>query len=113
MKKITPLGNNILIKFLKVESEYKNIDLPEKAKEAPSVAEVIAVGTGKQAPVVSPSHHVNSGGGVGLVRLVRWQIDVKVGDKVLVKKWGGNELPGKDMEDYRIIDVEDILAITE
>ncbi len=63
MTKITPLGYRVVAKQVEKTSKTKSgFYLPEEAKEAPEIAEVIAVG-----PKVK---------------------DIKVGDKVLYKTYG-------------------------
>jgi chaperonin GroES len=100
--KITPLSDHILIKPIKEEQTTKSgIVIPETAeKEQPIKGEVIAVGPGK----------LNDKG-------ERIPISVKVGDTVLFKKYGPDEIKlkdesGKEVE-YLIAQEEDILAIIE
>ena len=54
-----------------------------------------------------------------LPKKLKWKINLKVGDKVLYKKWGGEEIKigaGKDEETYKILyvgagdDKSDIIA---
>lgn len=91
--KITPLGRRILVK--RVASEEKTaggIFLPDNAKEKPQEAEVLSLGTGKD----------DEGKDV--------QFTVKVGDKVLISKYGGTEVK-VDGEDVLIINESDVLGI--
>ncbi|HAJ96847.1 MAG TPA: co-chaperone GroES [Ruminococcus sp.] len=91
---IKPLFDQILIKATEAEEKTKSgIILAESAKEKPQVAEVIAVGDGKY----------NDNG--ELVPMV-----VKVGDKVLTRKYGGTDVK-VDGEEYTLIGQEDVLAI--
>ncbi len=92
---IQPLGGRVLIRILKKEEITKSgIVLPDTVeKEKKSEGEVIAVGPGKL---------MENG--------QRAAIEVKPGQKVLVKSWGGDEVE-VDGEDYKIFDAEDILAI--
>jgi len=94
---IKPLGNRVLIRLAKEEEVTKfGIVLPENAdKEKKTEGEVIAVGPGK----------VTDSGTV-------LPVSVKVGDKVLVKSWGGDEVHLDD-EDYKIFDADEILGIIE
>ncbi len=92
--KVTPLFDNVLIEPNEAESRTASgIILPDNVKEKPQIGKVIAVGKGKTGPKgdVHP-------------------IVVKVGDSVMYKKWGGNEVKinGKEMT---LVSQEDILAI--
>lgn len=92
--KITPLFDNVLIEPLEAEEKTPSgIILPDSAKEKPQMGKVIAVGKGKMGQKGDTHPMV-----------------VKVGDKVMYKKWGGNEVKvdGKDM---MLVGQEDILAI--
>lgn len=91
--KIKPLGDKVVIKQLDSEEKTKSgIVLPDTAKEKPQEGEVIAVGTGK----------VIDGKKVSL--------ETKVGDRVLYKKYGPDEIK-IDGEEYLILSEDDILAI--
>jgi len=95
-KKITPLFDNVLVKPLEAEEKTPSgILLPETAKEKPQVGEVMAVG---------PGGHDDKGNKVPMT--------VKVGQKVMYKKWGGNEVK-VGMEEWTIVEQKDILAIVE
>lgn len=92
--KVTPLFDNVLIEPLEAEDKTASgIILPESAKEKPQMGKVIAVGKGKMGPKGDLHPMV-----------------VKVGDTVMYKKWGGNEvkIDGKDM---MLVSQEDILAV--
>lgn len=94
---IKPLGDRVLVKPLKEEEmTASGIVLPETVdKEKKMEGEIVAVGPGKL---------LESG--------ERAVMEVKVGDKVLFEKWGGEEVKvGK--EEYKILDQEKILAIIE
>lgn len=92
--KIKPLFNNVLIKPLEAESKTASgFYLPDNAKEKPQVGIVMAVGEGE----VNPKGE-------------RHNMVVKVGDKVMYKKWGGNEVKVENAE-WTIVDQRDILAI--
>ncbi|MCE9520670.1 MAG: co-chaperone GroES [Verrucomicrobia bacterium] len=93
--KITPLGRRVLVK--RVESEEKTaggIYLPDTAKEKPTEAEVLALGTGKD----------DEG------KDVKDLFTVKKGDKVLISKYGGTEVK-LNGDDVLIINETDILGI--
>lgn len=91
---IRPLFDNVLIKPLEAETKTPSgILLPDTAKEKPQVGLVMAAGlgafdqNGKKIPMV-----------------------VKVGQKVMYKKWGGNEVKVYG-EEWMIVEQKDILAI--
>jgi chaperonin GroES len=93
--KITPLGRRVLVK--RVDSEEKTaggIYLPDTAKEKPTEAEVLALGTGKD----------DEG------KDVKELFTVKKGDKVLISKYGGTEVK-LNGDDVLIINETDILGI--
>lgn len=91
--KIQPLGDKIVLKQLESEEKTKSgIVLPDTAKEKPQEGKVIAVGTGK------------------IVDGKKVPLEVKVGDRVLYKKYGPDEVKIDD-EEYLILSEEDILAI--
>lgn len=94
--KIKPLFDNILIKPLEAESRTPSgIVLPETAKEKPQIGLVMAVGTGA----------VDEKG-------KKTEIVVKLGQKVMYKKWGGNEVK-VGTEEWLLVEQKDILAIVE
>jgi chaperonin GroES len=97
MTKIKPLSDHILIEPIKEEEKTKaGILLPQTAeKEKPEQGKVIAVGPGKK---------TSSGKVIPL--------DVKVGQKVLFKKYGPDEIK-VDGKEYLIASEDDILAIIE
>ena len=92
--KIQPLGDRVLVEPLK-EGEIKKggIIIPDSAKEKPTEGKVIAVGTGK----------IDDNG-------KKIAFNVKVGDKVLMPKYGGTEVKF-DGHEYQIMREEDILGI--
>lgn len=94
---IKPLGDHVVIKLLeKEEVTASGIVLPDTVdKKEKAEGKVVAVGSGKL-----------------LENGTRSVMEVKVGDTVLIKKWGGDEVEVKG-EDYKIISAEDILAILE
>ncbi len=77
------------------EQEVKQggIIIPDSAKEKPSEAKVVALGTGKSD---------EDGKKVAF--------EVKVGDVVLVSKYGGTEIK-VDGKEYKILNADDILAV--
>lgn len=91
---IQPLFDYVLVKPLQGEDKTASgIVLPDSAKEKPQVGEIMAVGPGgfdnegKKTPVV-----------------------VKVGQKVLYKKWGGNEVK-VGFEEWLLIEQKDVMAV--
>ena len=94
---IRPLGDRVLVKPIKEEEVTKSgIVLPDTVdKEKKMEGEVVAVGPGKV---------LDSG--------ERVKMEVKVGDKVIFEKWGGEEVK-VEKEEYKILSAEKILAIVE
>ena len=93
---IKPMFDNVLIKPLEEESKTPSgILLPETAKEKPQMGKVMAVG---------PGGIDDSGKIIPML--------VKVGKKVMYKKWGGNEIK-VDGEEWLLVEQKDILAVIE
>lgn len=96
MKKntIQPLFDHVLIKPAKAEDKLPSgIILPDSAKDKPQMGEIMAIGTGSMDDKGK------------LIPMV-----VKVGQKVMYKKWGGNEVKVEG-EEWMIVEQKDILAI--
>lgn len=94
---IKPLFDNVLIKPLEAEDKTASgIILPDSAKEKPQAGEIMAVGDGAW-----------NEDGDGRIPMV-----VKVGQKVLFKKWGGDEVKIGN-EEWKLVRQTDILAIME
>jgi len=94
--KVRPLGDKILIKRLEAQTQTETgIYLPESAKEKPQEAQVIAVGDGRL---------LDSG--------QRAPFQVKVGDKILISKWGGSEIK-LEGDELIIVTEDDVLAVIE
>jgi chaperonin GroES len=93
---IKPLGDRVLVEPVE-EKEIKKggIIIPDSAKEKPTEAVVVALGTGKTD---------DKGNKV--------PFEVKKGDRVLISKYGGTEVKIDDKE-YKILNSDDILAIVE
>lgn len=92
---IKPLADRVVIRFVEAEETTKGgIILAGAAKEKPQVAEVVAVGPG------------------GNVEGKDITMYVKVGDKVLISRYGGTEVK-LDGEEYTIVRQNDILAVVE
>jgi chaperonin GroES len=92
--KVKPLGDRVLIRPLE-EKEVKQGDIiiPDTAKEKPQEGTVVAVGTGKLDDTGK-----------------KIEFNVKVGDKVLISKYGGTEIK-IDGENHLIMREDDILGI--
>ena len=94
MANIKPLGQRVLVKRIEAETKTAGgLFLPDTAKEKSQEATVVAVGLGRT---------LDDG--------KRSSFDVKVGDRVLISKYGGTEIK-LDGEDYLILSENDILAI--
>jgi len=93
--KIKPIGDRVLLKHIAEDKEQVRggIIIPDSAKEKPQEAKVIALGTGKK----------DEDG-----KLVPFE--VKVGDRVLITKYGGTEVK-IDEEKYTIVREDDILGV--
>ncbi|MEX0320676.1 MAG: co-chaperone GroES [Puniceicoccaceae bacterium] len=90
--KIQPLGDRVLVKAIEVEEEVKGgIIIPDSAKEKPTTAEVLALGNGKKDGET-------------------YEFSVKVGDQVIISKYGGTQVKYDDVE-YTILREDDILGI--
>lgn len=96
MKNIKPLANHVFIEPLGEEKQTKSgIFLPETSEAKPIIGIVKAVGSGK----------MNEKG-------ERMPMTIKVGDKVLFKKYGPDEIE-VDGKKYLVGTEEDILAIID
>jgi chaperonin GroES len=94
--KVKPIGDRVLVKPAKEEETKKGgIIIPDSAKEKPQEGKIVAVGTGK----------VDENG-------KKIPFEVKVGDRVLVSKYGGTEIK-IDGEEYQILREDDILGIVD
>ena len=93
---LKPLGDRVLIKPDAAEQKTASgLYIASNAQEKPQRGEVVAVGEGK----------LDNDG-------QRIPMDVKVGDKVIYGKFGGNEIK-VDGEDYLLMRADDIYAIVE
>ncbi len=92
---IKPLEDRVVVKPIEEEeTTASGLVIPDTAKEKPTEGEVIAVGPGR----------FEDG--------QRIPLDVKVGDKVIYSKYGGNEYKYKG-EEYVILQSRDIYAVVE
>lgn len=93
---IKPLFDYILVRPVKQEqTTASGIVLPENVKEKPQMGEVMAVGTG---------WHNQEG--------KKFPLEIKKGQKVIYKKWGGNEVKVEN-EEWLLIKQDDVMAIVE
>lgn len=91
---IKPLFDYVLIKPVEQEEvTASGIVLPDSVKEKPQIGEVMAVGPGGMSEdgKTLPMH-------------------VKVGQKVLYKKWGGNEVK-VGREEWMLLEQKDVMAV--
>jgi len=91
---IKPIGDRVLVKHIEEKEQVRGgIIIPDAAKEKPMEAEVVALGTGKK----DESGKVQA-------------FEVKVGDRVLISKYGGTEVKVNDQK-FTLVREEDILGI--
>lgn len=93
--KIKPVSDNVLVEPLEREQKLPSgLVIPDSAKEKPQEGKVIAVGPGKMehGQLMKP--------------------EVKTGDIVLYKRYGGDEIKVEG-KDYMMISSGDILAVVE
>ncbi len=92
--KIKPIGDRILVQHIEEKEQVRGgIIIPDSAKEKPQEATVIALGSGKR----------DENGKVT-------PFEVKVGDKVLIAQYGGNEVKIDDVK-YKLVREDDILGL--
>ena len=93
--KIKPLAGYALIEPQEAEEiTASGIVLPDTAQEKPAQGKVIAIG----APTFVEGEEVKA--------------EFKVGDLVLYKKWGGDEIKLGGSE-YKLVKFDDVMAIVE
>ncbi|MEE9430076.1 MAG: co-chaperone GroES [Melioribacteraceae bacterium] len=86
--KIKPMDDRVLVSLIEEEKKTASgIIIPDSAKEKPTMGKVVAVGTDED-----------------------MKEHIKVGNKVLFGKYGGEDITF-DGNDYKIIQRSDILAI--
>ena len=92
---VKPLGDKVVIKKLQAEETTKSgIILSSGAQQKPQIAEIIAVGPG------------------GIVDGNEIKMEVKVGEKVIIRDYAGTNVK-LDGEEYIIVRQDDIAAIVE
>lgn len=90
---IKPLAGYALIEPQEAEEiTSSGIVLPDSAQEKPAQGKVLAIGN----PSLSDGKKIKA--------------EFKVGDTVLYKKWGGDEIKIEGKE-YKLVKFEDIMAI--
>lgn len=97
MPNIKPLGDHVLVREKKKEEVTSfGLVMPDTVEDKKKAeGEVIAIGPGK----------MKEDG-------TRAAMEVKVGDYVIFKSWGGDKVEmGKD--EYKILSQDDILAVVE
>src|SRR5712691_9149436 len=93
---IRPLYDRLVVKRIEeTQNMQGSLHIPDSAKEKPQEAEVMAVGKGKRQ---------DDGTLVAL--------DVKVGDRVLLGKYSGNEIK-VDGQELLIIREDEVLGVLE
>ncbi len=93
---IKPIGNRAVVRLLKTQTNKSGIIIASEPKNEQQIAEVLALG---------PGYETENEGNIT-------KIGVKVGDKVLISKYGGDEIVD-DLDSeitYKIIGTKDILA---
>ncbi|HSQ83618.1 MAG TPA: co-chaperone GroES [Desulfobacterales bacterium] len=94
--KLRPLNDRILVKRVEEETKTKGgIIIPDTAKEKPAEGKIVAVGVGA----------LNNDG-------VRVPLEVKVGDRILFGKYGGQEIKVEG-EEYLIMSEQEVLCVIE
>lgn len=94
MANIKPLGDKVVVQLLEAEEKTASgLFLPDSAKKKPTEGKVIATGNGRV---------LDNGD--------RNKLTVKVGDRVLFSKYGGNEV-SLEGQDYTILDEDQIYAV--
>ena len=96
LNKVKPLSDYILIEPSEKETTLPSgIVIPDTVKEKPQEGKVVAVGPGKK----------DEDGD-------RISMEVKAGDVVMYKKWGGTEIKLEGKE-YLLVREEDVIAVIE
>lgn len=126
VKKIQPTKGYVLVEPAKAEEKTSSgIILPENEGEKPQHGVVLAVGEAACCDDCCDDKDDCCGGGCGdcgcehdeekisgccEVSCCDDEAPVKVGDKVIYKKWGGNDFKIGDTQ-YQFLKFEDILAV--
>lgn len=93
---IRPLAGYLLIQPESGETQTASgIVLPETAQEKPAQGKILAIGD----DMLLPNGQI-------------FRSPVSVGDRVVFKKWGGDEIKVRGVE-YKLVKFEDLIAILE
>ncbi|MHB8520900.1 MAG: co-chaperone GroES [Limisphaerales bacterium] len=93
---LKPLGDRVLVEPTEEKETKKGgIIIPDTAKEKPTEAVVVALGTGK----------TDDNG-------KKVPFEVKKGDRILISKYGGTEVK-LDGKEYKILSSDDILGVID
>lgn len=91
---LKPLGDKVVVELVEAEEKTASgLYLPDSAKKKPTEGKVIAIGNGRVLDNGERNH-----------------LTVKVGDRILFSKYGGNEVT-IDGNDFTILDEDQIYAI--
>lgn len=94
MSNLRPLGDKVVVEPIEQgDKTAGGIYLPDSAKKKPQEGRVVAIGSGRV-----------------LENGKRNTLSVKVGDRVLFSKYGGNEVT-VDGTEYTILDEDQVYAI--
>lgn len=92
--KLKPIGDKLVIEMVETEEKtVSGIVLPNSAKEAPSVAKVLAIGD-------------------EILKDPDKKDLVKVGDKIIFSKYAGTEVK-LEKKEYIVVKIADVLAVVE
>ena len=92
---IKPLMGYLLIEPSEADTKTQSgLYLPESVQEKPAQGKVVALGE----PLIFEGREILP--------------PVKLGDKVIFKKWGGDEIKYQGVE-YKLVKFEDLMAIIE
>ena len=92
--KLRPIGDKLVIEMVETEEKTASgIVLPNSAKEAPSVARVLAIGD----EILKDKDKKDL---------------IKVGDKIIFSKYDATEVKLENKE-YRVVKIADVLAVVE
>lgn len=96
---IQPIGNRAVIKLLKTQTSRAGIIISTEEKNEQQLGEIISIGAG---------FDTENEGNIS-------KMGLKIGNTVLVSKYGGDEMTDdKDSEiTYKIVSSKDILATVE
>ena len=94
MSKLKPLGDKVVVQVVEQEDKTASgIFLPDSAKKKPQEGKIVAIGNGRV---------LDNGD--------RNKLTVKVGDRVLFSKYGGNEVTIEG-DEFTILEEDQIYAV--